>query len=192
MRYFFDTEFIENGTTIDLISIGILAEDGRTLYKQNSECVFSKASDWVWRNVFPHLLHFNLRGDRGCNPFTEKYDSGLATRTRTACIVKSEQPCPWATRREIKESVLDFCDVEKYGTPEFWGYYADYDWVAFCQLFGTMMDLPPRFPMYCRDVKQFCDFRGNPEIPKPDVEIHHALMDAQWVQEAHKFLTELP
>jgi hypothetical protein len=26
--------------------------------------------------------------------------------------------------------------------PEFWGYYADYDWVVFCQIFGTMVDLP--------------------------------------------------
>lgn len=31
MRFWFDTEFIENGHTIDLISIGIVAEDGRTL-----------------------------------------------------------------------------------------------------------------------------------------------------------------
>jgi hypothetical protein len=29
MRYWLDTEFIEDGKTIDLISIGIVAEDGR-------------------------------------------------------------------------------------------------------------------------------------------------------------------
>lgn len=32
MRYFFDTEFHEDGQTIDLISIGIVAEDGREFY----------------------------------------------------------------------------------------------------------------------------------------------------------------
>lgn len=26
------------------------------------------------------------------------------------------------------------------------GYYADYDWVAFCQLFDRMIDLPKDFP----------------------------------------------
>lgn len=29
MRYFYDTEFIEDGHTIELISIGVVAEDGR-------------------------------------------------------------------------------------------------------------------------------------------------------------------
>ena len=29
MRYFYDTEFIDDGRTIELISIGIAAEDGR-------------------------------------------------------------------------------------------------------------------------------------------------------------------
>src|ERR1041384_3244006 len=28
-RYFFDTEFIEDGVTIDLVSIGVIDEDGR-------------------------------------------------------------------------------------------------------------------------------------------------------------------
>lgn len=40
---------------------------------------------------------------------------------------------------------------------EFYGYYADYDWVLFCSLFGKMIDLPHDFPMYCRDLKQMLD-----------------------------------
>jgi hypothetical protein len=47
MLYWLDTEFIEDGVTIDLISIGIVAEDGRELYLLNWECDYSKASDWV-------------------------------------------------------------------------------------------------------------------------------------------------
>lgn len=41
--------------------------------------------------------------------------------------------------------------------PEFYAYYADYDWVAFCWIFGKMMDLPKCFTMYCRDLKQILD-----------------------------------
>ena len=67
MKYFLDTEFIEDGVKIDLISIGIVAEDNRSLYMQNVECAFGYASDWVWRNVFPHLVHFNLKGMRSCS-----------------------------------------------------------------------------------------------------------------------------
>ena len=31
-RYFYDTEFIEDGTTIDLVSIGVVDETGREFY----------------------------------------------------------------------------------------------------------------------------------------------------------------
>ena len=32
MKYFYDTEFIDDGHTINLISIGIVAEDGHEYY----------------------------------------------------------------------------------------------------------------------------------------------------------------
>jgi 3'-5' exoribonuclease Rv2179c-like domain len=55
MRYWFDTEFIEDGKTIDLLSIGIVCEDGREFYAQNRDADLDKASDWVRENVFPGL-----------------------------------------------------------------------------------------------------------------------------------------
>lgn len=55
MKFFFDTEFIDNGRTIDLISIGIVAEDGREYYAESSECDMSRACPWVQRHVLPHL-----------------------------------------------------------------------------------------------------------------------------------------
>lgn len=61
MRYFIDTEFIEDGHTIDLISVGIVAEDGRELYLENGQADLSKASPWVKENVLPHLLGRGLR-----------------------------------------------------------------------------------------------------------------------------------
>ncbi|WP_366933340.1 3'-5' exoribonuclease [Nostoc sp. NMS7] len=74
--------------------------------------------------------------------------------------------------------------------PEIWAYYADYDWVCFCQLFGTMMDLPKGFPMYCRDIKQWCDYLENPELPKQGKGEHNALADARWNKLAWEFLDE--
>lgn len=185
MKYFLDTEFIEDGKTIDLISIGIVCQDGRTLYRQNSECDFSKASDWVWRNVYPHLGHFDMRGKRSCSEQKRSIGSGLQQRTETPCSHSTDDPCPWARRSEIRDAALEFCDVEKYGKPEFWGYYADYDWVVFCQLFGPMIKLPKGFQMFCKDIKQAA---GDARIPKPDVEIHHALSDAMWIKDAYDFL----
>ena len=37
MKYWMDTEFIERPYTIDLISIGLVAEDGREFYAESSE-----------------------------------------------------------------------------------------------------------------------------------------------------------
>ncbi len=42
MKYFLDTEFIEDGKTIDLISIGIVDKNGNCIYLINGNCDFSK------------------------------------------------------------------------------------------------------------------------------------------------------
>ena len=144
MRIFFDTEFIEDGKTIDLISIGAVREDGRFFYAENAECERSRASAWVQENVFPKLSSGHLLMSRN-----------------------------W-----IASALIEFVGEK----PEFWAYYADYDWVALCQLFGTMMDLPKGWSKFCMDLKQFAMSKGNPRLPKQENE-HNALSDARWVME---------
>ncbi len=151
MRIWFDTEFIEDGRTIDLISIGIVCESGMAYYAESSECDLSRASPWVRENVLPHL------------------SGGTAL----------------ATRKQIADEIVRIVGEK----PEFWAYYADYDWVALCQLYGTMMDLPKGWPMYCRDIKQWCDALGNPELPTQGKGEHHAMADAKWSREAWRYLS---
>ena len=55
MRFFYDTEFIDNGRIIDLISIGVAAEDGREYYAVSSEFDPDRAGSWVRKNVLPKL-----------------------------------------------------------------------------------------------------------------------------------------
>ena len=165
-----DTEFIEDGKTIDLISIGIVAEDGREFYAENSEAELSRASDWVHENVLPHLW------------------ARQADKTKANLWSRDGGKGGLLDRRMLNFHVRAFCDPEAYGKPEFWGYYADYDWVVLCQLFGTMMDLPKGWPMYCRDIKQLCDDKGNPSLPEQGKGEHHALADAQWNKQAWEFL----
>lgn len=160
MKYYFDTEFIEDGKTIDLISIGIVAEDGREYYAISAEFDETKANNWVKTNVLSHLP------PRPTRPYDEV----------------------WKMKKQIREEILDFVGQDQ---PEFWAYYADYDWVVLCQLFGTMMDLPKGWPMYCRDLKQWCDFLGNPKLPKQKEAEHHALNDAKWIKKCWDFLNML-
>jgi hypothetical protein len=169
MKYFYDCEFIEDGKTIDLISIGIVAEDGRELYLQNAEAKLSKASDWVVDNVFP-----SLRG---------------LTGTREHPVLRLSE---WDTRHQIAEKLRGFIPATT--LPEFWGYYSAYDHVALCQLFGTMMDLPRGWPMYTRDLRQWADSHGITEdldTTIPAEGEHHALADARWNKKAWEYLQSL-
>lgn len=55
VRYFYDTEFIEDGNTIELVSIGIVAEDGREYYAVSTDFHASRANAWVRENVLDKL-----------------------------------------------------------------------------------------------------------------------------------------
>lgn len=56
-----DTEFIEDGKTIDLISIGMVREDGAELYLESLECNLTRASEWVADHVIPGLQGGDVR-----------------------------------------------------------------------------------------------------------------------------------
>jgi 3'-5' exoribonuclease-like protein len=55
MRFFYDTEFIEDGVTIDLVSIGVVDENGREFYAVSTEFDASKAGGWVREHVLAKL-----------------------------------------------------------------------------------------------------------------------------------------
>lgn len=148
-RYYLDTEFIEAPGVLDLISIGIVCEDGREYYAVSCEFDRSRASQWVVDNVLPHLPPHGA----------------------------------WKSRATIAQEILAFVGAT---VPEFWAYYADYDWVAFCWLFGCMVDLPRRWPMFCMDLRQSMIERKivKDALPVQEGTEHHALADARWVRDA--------
>ena len=168
MKYFFDTEFKEEPNTIQLISIGIKAEDGREYYavSKDFDIDYIWEDKWLKDNVLPSILN-DLGG-------TE-----LTIDNLKSLIDKNGK-----SNDQIASDIKEFCD----DAPEFYAYYADYDWVVFCWLFGRMIDLPEGFPMFCIDLKQEMDSMGlddnwkNKNCPSPDGE-HNALVDARWNME---------
>lgn len=157
LNYYLDCEFIEDGKTIDLISIGIVSADDREYYAISTEFDPSRANQWVVDNVL----------------------NGLPPRTDSA----------WKDRDSIKSEILNFCDPDKYGTPVFWGEWCSYDWVVFCQIFGTMMDLPRDYPKHCNDIIQVCEQQLHlpssalPPTPLETEGNHNALNGAKSVKE---------
>jgi hypothetical protein len=55
VRFFYDCEFIEDGITIELISIGVVDEQGREYYAVSTEFDPKRAGDWVRSHVLPKL-----------------------------------------------------------------------------------------------------------------------------------------
>jgi hypothetical protein len=89
-------------------------------------------------------------------------------------------------RRQIADEILEFVGER----PEFWGYYAAYDWVLLCSLYGAMVDNPKSWPMICYDIKQYMVHLGvtTEDLSIPNAQEHHALADAHW---NHRVFLEL-
>ncbi len=55
MNYWIDTEFIQGRYTIDLISVGLVAEDGREFYAESREVDWTKSNEWILQTVRSQL-----------------------------------------------------------------------------------------------------------------------------------------
>jgi hypothetical protein len=168
MRYFYDTEFLEDGHTVLLISIGIAAEDGREYYAVNQEIVQRKNErrirqhDWLMANVVPTLP--KPRGDWNLHmpkSWLFDYHSPLVR-----------------PKARIASEVSSFLLADD--KPELWAYYGAYDHVALCQLWGRMIDLPAGVPMFTHELMQLWEQVGRPEKPAEPQDEHNALADARW------------
>jgi hypothetical protein len=177
----YDTEFIEDGVTIGLISIGLAAEDGREYYAVNSDADWGRIrkNDWLVRNVLPSLpmdspsvLDAYLKVHPNSYP---KPSIDLLGPDVTDTRVKPRQ----VIANEVRDFVLATPD------PQLWAWYGAYDHVVLCQLWGRMIALPEGVPKWTNDLKQECVRVGNPELPAmPEVTEHNALSDAREV--AHR------
>lgn len=159
MKYFIDAEFSERGPKypLELISIGIVAEDGREFYRENENALSIDVNSWVRENVIPRLSLYD-----------EEKDSYLIAGSIAS----------------IADDIDVFIGNDP--SPEFWGYYCAYDWVVLCQLFGDMSCLPTGWPMYCHDLRQWLDDEALSYVSQPDDAPHHALQDARWIAQTYK------
>lgn len=173
-RFFYDTEFHEQGPTspIDLISIGIVAETGEEFYRVHMQANWRAAwsNEWLREHVLPSLPGTYIGG--GWQPFTNN-----------PAVV---------TRDQLRRDLLDFLKPSKNDPVELWAWYADYDHVVLSQIFGRMIDLPPGMPMFTHDLKQAVDHldlraggvfnEAMRDVPLTGDE-HNALADARQVRD---------
>lgn len=184
MRIFYDTEFIEDGKTIDLVSIGMVAEDGRALYAVSAEFDEAKlhANPWLVENVWPSLPTCKHNGE-GVAVIRCHCNHGKGHLDPDDPAVRS--------RGQIARLVADF--IGETPDPQLWAYYAAYDHVAYAQLFGRMIDLPDGLPMHTCDLMQEAQRLGltPADLPEQPDGLHNALADAQHNLTRARFLDQL-
>lgn len=169
-RYYYDTEFLEDGRTIELISIGIVSSDGREYYAVNRDMPWARITDhqWLMANVVPWL------------PQPKQQGQILPQLDWDHPVIRSKET--------IAREVLWFLTAAD--EPELWAWFASYDHVVLAQLWGKMIDMPRRIPMYTNDLRQEQHRLGNPVMPQQTTVEHHALADARHNQMMHEYLIE--
>lgn len=201
MKIFYDCEFLDDGRTIEPISIGMVADDPdqldpvRMLYLVNEEVVTDEdlyhrimGHEFLPKHVIPHLplRPVDSRNDAGLLLLTWIGGPGaLGNRTLdldTNTVV---------SRRFMRNAVRDFIDATP--DPELWAYYGAYDHVMLAQLFGPMVNRPAKMPMFTHDLMQLLGALGLDEsaLPPRTGDEHHALADAQWLRAAWRHVTAL-
>jgi 3' exoribonuclease, RNase T-like len=180
MKIYFDTEFIDTGTTIELLSIGMVAEDGREYYAVVDDLALM-TNAWNTKSGGEYWLRNNVMNSLPINGSIGDYYLCWDANHPDFDNIHS--------RGQIRDDVLAF--LRESGTVEFWAWFAAYDHVALSQLFGRMIDLPMGLPMWTNDIKQEHKRLGYPRIPEQLSGVHNALSDARWNKEVAEYLEKL-
>ena len=134
MNLFFDTEFTGLHKDTTLISIGIVAENGKKFYAELTDYDREQCTSWISDNVLPNTIlggNQNLAKQLGANDNT------------TAVIAKKEllriQLEKWLNQFDEIQFVSDVCH---------------YDFTLLIDIFGGAFDLPRNVSPVCRDINQ--------------------------------------
>ncbi|MFG3660228.1 hypothetical protein [Streptomyces sp. NPDC047706] len=173
----YDLEFLEDGRHIELISIGMVCDDGREYYAVNRDMPVRKIRKhkWLMENVVPGLpkghgdqrIHMPKRWLFHYADHRVKHRSTIAAEV--AAFIRAAGP-----------------DVQ------LWANYGAYDHVALAQLWGPMIALPDGVPMFTHDIQQERARLGLrwDELPQQESGEHNALADARHNQFVRRWLAE--
>lgn len=194
----YDLEFIDDGETIDLVSLGMIAGDLRRLYVINRDFDQAKLlrNPWMRHNVWPSLpldkSHMQEGSGRGLGRMFPKAmcmcpkqeDGGYECWHWNGKLDKDHPDV--RPMGQIRRMVSDFIkaahpnsvDIKNRDDVRMWAYYGAYDHVRLAQIFGPMVSLPDHVPMLTHDLKSEAMRLGNPKMPEQKGRLHNALDDA--------------
>jgi hypothetical protein len=179
MKIFFDTEFTGLHQNTTLISIGMIAEDGRTFYVELYDYDKSQVDMWILENVIDNLSFNNI---------DYMYDAewigdGVDCRGKV---------CNSELKYKLQAWLGQFDKVE------LWSDCLSYDWVLFCDLFGGAMKIPDNVYYIPFDICTLFKVKGiDPDINREefaeidgDIKKHNSLHDAKIIKKCYEKLME--
>lgn len=181
MKVFFDTEFTGLHQNTTLISIGLIAENGKTFYAELNDYSKEQANGdtWIMENVIDSLLMNDKDVAVECHDHSEhmqyKGDRKLVSR-------KLEK---WLNGLVGKEKI------------EIWSDCLSYDWVLFNQLFGHAFNIPSSVYYIPFDICTLFKIKGvDPDINREefsgiDGDKHNALHDAKVIKACYDKLISM-
>lgn len=186
----YDLEFLEDGRTIELISIGMVADDGREYYAVNADIAARwgrgrrlrrriQKHQWLMENVIPHLPqpHGDWRIHMPQSWLFNYHDRAVKRPAQIA--------------EEVKAFIVG-TDPDELPYVELWANYGAYDHVRLAQLWGRMIDLPEGLPMFTHDIQQERSRLGLSwdALPKQEGGEHNALADVRHNRVVRRWLAE--
>jgi hypothetical protein len=176
MKIFFDSEFTGLHQHTTLISIGLVAENGREFYAEFTDYDEDQIDGWLRENVLSKLV-FKCDRNRAIE------DGAYTSRTGDNEYIASEL-----------EKWLD-----SFTKPvEMWSDCLAYDWVLFCQLWGGALDVPKWIYYIPFDLSTLFKIKGiDPDINREkfatlakedEKSKHNALWDAKVIKACYEKL----
>jgi hypothetical protein len=170
MKVFFDSEFTGLHQNTTLISIGLVAEDGKEFYAEFTDYAKDQVDEWIENNVIKNLF---IHVDRLI------YNRLAEGQT----IIKGK-------RDYISSNLQDW--LEQFDSVEMWSDCLSYDWVLFNQLFGHAFNIPKNVYYIPFDICTLFKIKGiDPDISREDFagakdwnveHKHNALQDAKVIK----------
>lgn len=174
MKVFFDTEFTGLHQNTTLVSIGCVAEDGRTFYAELTDYEKTQIDEWLQKNVIANIFLPDEEGAQPTNNF--KGDKAYVAFALTN----------W---------------LDQFDSVEMWSDCLAYDWVLFNQLFGHAFNIPKNVYYIPFDICTVFKLKGiDPDVSREDFagakdwnieNKHNALHDAKVIKACYERLMNM-
>jgi hypothetical protein len=175
MKIFFDTEFTGLHQMTTLISIGLVAEDGKSFYAELTDYDKSQVDEWIEEYVISNLKPLDVTWNTNPNAWEFVGD------TKRVAVALSR----W---------------LSQFDAVEMWSDCLAYDWVLFNNLYGHAFSIPENVYYIPFDICTLFKMNGiDPDIGREEFAMypksheqkkHNALWDAMVIKACYEKLVK--